>query len=393
MPSPSNDRSLRVVYLDHTGAPSGAELALARLLPGLPDVDAHVILGEGGPLAEQLDRAGAEVEVLALASAARGLDRSRVGPRVPLGAVGATSAYVLRLARRLRALRPDVVHANSLKSGVYGSVAARLARRPFVWHVHDRIAADYMPSAAATMIRSMLATLPDAVIANSETTRATLGALRRPAVRTIGNALPATLLDGGVPHVEHSPLCIGLVGRIAPWKGQDVFLRAFARAFSGDETRAVIVGAPLFGQDDVERSLRALATELHIEDRVEFRGFRDDVAAELARLDVVVHASTLPEPFGQVVVEGMAAGLPVIAAVPGGPAEIVDDGVTGLLYPAGDISALAHSMRRLADDRDERLRLGRAGRERARDFSAARIGSAVRDLYTTVLRRKAGAPS
>src|ERR1700732_5318634 len=59
MPSPSNDRSLRVVYLDHTGAPSGAELALARLLPGLPDVEAHVILGEDGPLAEQLDRAGA----------------------------------------------------------------------------------------------------------------------------------------------------------------------------------------------------------------------------------------------------------------------------------------------------------------------------------------------
>jgi glycosyltransferase involved in cell wall biosynthesis len=112
------------------------------------------------------------------------------------------------------------------------------------------------------------------------------------------------------------------------------------------------------------------------------------VNAELTRLDVVVHASRLPEPFGQVVVEGMAAGLPVVAAVPGGPAEIVDDGVNGLLYPAGDTVALARALRTLADDRDLRGRLGRAARRRAQDFSAARIGAAVQDIYATVLDRR-----
>jgi glycosyltransferase involved in cell wall biosynthesis len=388
MPSTTNDPRLRVVYLDHTGVPSGAELALVRLLPGLPDVDAHAILAASGPLAEYLGRAGAVVEVLELAPSAQRLNRSRVGAKVPIGAVGATAGYVVRLARRLRALDADIVHANSLKAGVYGGLAARLARVPFVWQVHDRVASDYMPAAATRMIRLMLATLPDAVISNSETTRATLGALRRPVVRTIGNAVPASLLDKTGPVVEHDPLRIGLIGRIAPWKGQDVFLEAFARAFPDDSTRAVIVGAPLFGEDDVERSLHQLAHRLGIDERVEFRGFRDDVNAELTRLDVVVHASRLPEPFGQVVVEGMAAGLPVVAAVPGGPAEIVDDGVNGLLYPAGDTVALARALRTLADDRDLRGRLGRAARRRAQDFSAARIGAAVQDIYATVLDRR-----
>jgi glycosyltransferase involved in cell wall biosynthesis len=393
MPSTPSDRRLRVVYLDHTGVPSGAELALARLLPGLPDVDASVILAEDGPLADHLRHAGAAVELLELAPGARRLDRSRVGTRIPVGAVGATAGYVVRLARRLRALDPDIVHANSLKAGVYGGLAARMLRRPFVWQIHDRLATDYMPAAATRLIRTMLATLPDGVIANSETTRATLGRLRRPVVRTIGNALPAALLDNGAPPVEHDPLRVGLIGRIAPWKGQDVFLQAFARAFGDDTTRAVIVGAPLFGQDDVQRSLHELAEKLRIDDRVEFRGFRDDVAAELTRLDVVVHASTLPEPFGQVVVEGMAAGLPVVAAVPGGPAEIVADGLNGLLYPAGDTVALAQAMRTLADDPALRARLGASARQRAADFSAARIGAAVRDLYVTVLaRRRHGAP-
>ncbi len=388
MPSPTSPTRRRVVYLDHTAVPSGAELALARLLPGLPDIDAHVILGEDGALAEHLRRAGATVEVLELAQGARRLERGRVGARVPAGAAVATAAYVARLARRLQVLQPSIVHANSLKAGVYGGLAARLVRRPFVWQVHDRLATDYMPATAIRMVRAMLATLPDAVVANSETTRATLGSVRRPIVRTIGNALPAALLDRGERPAEHDPLRVGLVGRIAPWKGQDVFLHAFARAFPDDSTRAVIVGAPLFGQDDVRDSLHELARTLRIEDRVEFRGFRDDVGAELARLDVVVHASTIPEPFGQVVVEGMAAGLAVVAAVPGGPAELVDDGVNGLLYPAGDAVALSRALRTLAADRDLRTRLGHAARERARDFSAERVGAEMRSLYDAVLGRR-----
>ena len=92
-----------------------------------------------------------------------------------------------------------------------------------------------------------------------------------------------------------------MIARLTPWKGQDVFLRAFAQAFRGTATRAHLVGSAMFGEDEVEGQLRGLAVELGIEHQVDFRGFREDVWAELAQLDIAVHASLTPEPFGQVV--------------------------------------------------------------------------------------------
>jgi glycosyltransferase involved in cell wall biosynthesis len=177
------------------------------------------------------------------------------------------------------------------------------------------------------------------------------------------------------------------VGRLAPWKGQDVFLRAFAEAFAGGPQRAVVVGAPLFGQEEVAYSdgLRALAGELGIGPRVDFRGHRADVASELRELDVLVHASTIAEPFGQVVAEGMAAGLAVLATAAGGPTEIVTDGVDGLLYPPGDVRALALLLRRVDADAGLRVRLGAAARDRAAAFSPAAVAERVMTAYERAL--------
>jgi glycosyltransferase involved in cell wall biosynthesis len=182
------------------------------------------------------------------------------------------------------------------------------------------------------------------------------------------------------------PLRLGIVGRVAPWKGQHVFLSAFAEAFPEESARAVVIGDALFeGDKSYAADLRALAEELGIASRVDFLGFTEEVPAELARLDMLVHSSVVPEPFGQVVVEGMAAGLPVVATDGGGPREIITDGVDGLLYPAGDQQALAEVLRRLAADPVLRARLGRAGQSRATQFSTSQIAPRVVDVYRTVL--------
>ena len=96
-----------------------------------------------------------------------------------------------------------------------------------------------------------------------------------------------------------------MVGRIARWKGQHVFLEAFARAFRDGSETAALVGEAMFGEADEAYGveLREKARMLGIADRVDFRGFREDVWAELAGMDVVVHASITPEPFGQVIVD------------------------------------------------------------------------------------------
>jgi glycosyltransferase involved in cell wall biosynthesis len=384
----ARDERLRVVYLDHIARLSGGEIALLRLLPHLTEVNAHVILGEEGPLVDRLHHAGVSVEVLPIAANARDLrkDALRLDAISPV-LLAHSAEYIVRLARRLRRLKPDLVHANSLKSGVYGAFAARAAHVPLVWHVHDRISNDYLPAAAAKGVRFLARRLSDAVVANSASTLDTLDLRGHPQI----SAVVANVLVIPPPHDrDRSPArpiatTFGMVGRIAPWKGQDFFLRAFAQAFPDGAQRAIIVGSAMFGEADFERSLAVLAAELGIDSRVEFRGFRDDVFGELSGFDVLVHASITPEPFGQVVLEGMAVGLPVIAPDDGGPAELIDDGKTGRLFRRGDAASLALALRELADKPDLRKRLGTAAAAAAGAYTPELVVGTLLDVYGRVL--------
>jgi glycosyltransferase involved in cell wall biosynthesis len=380
-----------VVVVGHCAALSGAELAILRLLRALGDsVEPHVVLGEEGPLLRRLRLAGISSEVLPLPRAALETTRDRVGARVPPGREAALAAvYAVRLARRLRRLQPDLVHANSLKALLYGGLAARLAGIPVVWHVRDRIADDYLPRAGVRLVGSLARHLPDAVIANSHETLERLHAASNGATRKFPHAVvydPVDLRPGARPSYD-GPLRVGMVGRIAPWKGQDVFLRAFAYAFEGGDERAGVVGAPLFGEEAFDRSLRQLTRRLGLSERVDFVGFQEDIAGQLAQLDVLVHASRLPEPLGQVVQEGMRAGLPVVAADAGGPAEVIASGETGFLYPPGDVRALADALTTLAADPGLRVRVGAAAVASSRVFDPERVAPQVLDLYRTVLGR------
>lgn len=374
----------RILFVDHCALRSGAELALARLLPFL-DVDAHVVLGEDGPLVELLRSQGTSCEVLALSGAVTDVrkDDVRAG-RLPLAGVVGAGRSVLALRRRIRQLQPDIVHTNSLKAALYGGVAAKLAGVPVVWHLRDRIASDYLPGGAVRLVRFLASRLPDAIIANSAATLATAGEV----------TVPTSVVPSPVPMPPPAPdrppggdLVVGMVGRLAAWKGQDVFLAAFARAFPEGGARAILVGGALFGEDDFEAQLHELAEGPALAGRVELTGHLDEVVGQLQRFDVLVHASVVAEPFGQVVVEGMAAGLPVIASAAGGPAEIITHGVDGLLHTPGDVAELAALLSSLAADPALRSSLGVAGRRRAADYAPEHVAAAVLDVYRVVSGR------
>lgn len=376
---------LRVVYLDHSAELSGAELALLRLLPILVDkIDAHVILAQNGPLADRLVSAGVSTEVLPMAEDARGLARDRIdAPGVPGAILAQTAHYSLAVARRLRRLHPDLVHTNSLKAGVYGGLAARAARVPAVWHLHDRIAHDYLPPAAVRLVRTLIRRLPTAVIANSQTTLNTVVA---PGLFAEVIPCPVPIVSPQPPRLGTRTLHLGMVGRLAPWKGQHLFLDAFAKAFPRGGAEATLVGAAMFGDAAYEQTLRDQVTRLALQDRVHMTGFVDDVGRELAAFDLLVHASVIPEPFGQVILEGMAAGLAVAAPRVGGPAEIITNERNGLLYRAGDAEALAQTLIRLATNPVLRAELGAAAQQRARDFAPEVVGLELTRFYHRTLR-------
>lgn len=382
-----DQKRLRVAYIGHTAQLSGGELALVRLLPALTKVEPSVLLAEDGPLVGRLRDAGIPVQILPMGAAARDVrrDRVRVG-RLPLAALLGTFAATWRLVRHLRANRPDLIHTNTLKAALYGGVAGRLAGIPVVWHLRDRIAPDYLPGPAVKLVRLASRILPSAVIGNSEATLATLrrrGALNRIYDAVVPSPVFAETRDM-VSGPSDRPFTVGLVGRLAPWKGQDVFLRAFALTFPDGDARARIVGAAMFGEDSWADSLRALANDLEIGDRVDFVGFADDVGAEYRRLDLFVHASVIPEPFGQVIFEAMACGTPVLTPASGGPGEILADGVDGVLYRMGDVQALAAQLQRLEADPDLRARIGLEGRRRVAEFTPDKVAARVMDVYGKV---------
>jgi glycosyltransferase involved in cell wall biosynthesis len=385
---PAGTARTRVVYLDHIARLSGGEIALVRLLTAVrADVEAHVILGEDGPLVEKLQDAGAIVEIMPMSDGLRDARKGTMTARsLPWKSSLDFVRYVLVLRRRLKQLNPDLVHTNSLKSALYGGLAGRLARVPVVWHIRDRIADDYLPVPAVKVIRLLSHFLPTKIIVNSVTTLSTLPLSARSDVlynAVVPDVIPAMAVRRQLP--AEAPLMVGMVGRIAAWKGQDVFLRAFAEAFPDGLERARLIGVAMFGEEMYERELHELVENLGLQDRVQWRGFRSDMPAELAELSVLVHCSITAEPFGQVVVEGMAAGLPVIAAAAGGPMEVIDDGRDGLLTQPGDVTALAQALRGLRDDPAQRARLGVAASQSATRFSPEAAAKNLAGIYQRVL--------
>lgn len=175
---------LRVVFVDHVARLSGAEIAMARLTRAADEVQATVILAEDGPLASALREAGAQVELLPMAESTRGLTRAELqARRTRMGASVEVARYAGRLRKRLAELKPDIVHTNSLKSGVNGTVAARLAGVPCVWSLQDHLTPEYLPPQVAGTMRLIVSTAPSALAVPSQSTLRAVGTRRRPGLR------------------------------------------------------------------------------------------------------------------------------------------------------------------------------------------------------------------
>lgn len=405
----SAPREPKVVVLDHTATEGGAEIALLRLSRRLrlDGVDVRVLLLGHGPLVARLERAGVPTTVHDLDSRVTEVSRhSAFRPSAVLSNALRTARSIPALVRRIKRMDVDLVVANSLKSALIVATVAPFAHRRWAWHLHDRLSPDYLPRATTLLLRLLATVGPRMIIANSQAVRSTLPRSARPRTRVaypgieMTDTEPATDVESALARSDRgtSPI-IGMLGRVSPTKGQREFVRAaaiVARAYPSARFR--IVGAPLFGEEEYADSVRGEAARLGLT-TLQFAGWTDDPASELDGFDVFVHASPVPEPFGQVIVEAMLAGTPVVATRAGGVPEIVDPDATsdptasfaltgyGALIAPGDPLALAQAVEScLADQALADERAASARRMARSRFDIATSAQIVRAAWRECLR-------
>lgn len=399
----------RVLFIEHSEGLSGSTVSLAHLVSGLDHerYEPLVVLSWPDQAAYLRDVVGSAVDTTvircrrslkwtrsaeALIAAATHLGRvARRGAYSTLSVLDlpcVIAPYVARLYAWARARRIDLIHQNN-GFDVPALALAHLLGVPLLAYQRGE-------EWNSPMVR-WLAPRVDFYVANSQATlRSVLALGVNPAKTTViyppvvFTSSPDTLRVRAIRvklGIGETASCFGIVGNLVEWKGQKVFLRAARRVLEAvPRSIAVVVGDVQGGPPEYRRQLEALTRELGIEDRTVFTDFRRDVADVMAALDVVVHASVAPEPFGRVIAEAMALGRPVVASRAGGPLEIVVDGQNGYLVPPGDEAALAARVIELLRDRRLAREIGeRASRDARARFSLAGHVERVEAVYRGLL--------
>jgi len=399
---------VRIAFLSVSAAFGGSESALYQLVRGVrrrsPATDCIAIVPREGALAQRVRETGASVRVLAMPDglASFGEWSLRGAPAATrsaamLSAVASIGPYQRTLQSLLAEIDPDVIHTNGFKLHVLGSRAAP-REAAVVWHLHEYLSNRPL---SRWLLRHHVSRTA-AVVANSRS-------VAEDARSALGGAVPVTAIYNAVDLTEFSPsgpaadldalsgltptprgvVRVGLVATFARWKGHEIFLRALSLVRA--PIRAYVVGGPMYdtaGSQHTLDELRASARSLGVADRVGFSGFVARPAEAMRALDVVVHASTDPEPFGLVIAEGLATGRALIVSAAGGAAELVSDAADALTFTPGDVPALARSIDRLAEDVALRARLGTAARATAeRRFEPDAFTHAFLEIYGHVAPR------
>jgi glycosyltransferase involved in cell wall biosynthesis len=292
----------------------------------------------------------------------------------------------------IREQKIDLVHTHSNISHAKPElVAARLAGIPCVAHAHA-----YMEP---TQVEKILSKWVDAYIyiSNDIAEHHYRRGFPRSNGRIIHNGVDLKRYpENGTSkevrsefNIKADHILIGLIGRIDWWKGHEYFLEAFAEAANKTPAlRGIVIGAPSTGEKNLRfyKMLREKSAALNLKDKLIFTGYRQDVPRLIAAIDIVVHASSEPEPFGLVAIEGMASGKPVVATEAGGILDIIQNNVNGLLVPCKDSKAMAEAIMELAFNKKKAEDLGRAARQRIVDkFTIKHQTLAVEKLYDSLL--------
>lgn len=406
---------MRILFANPISALGGAELFLLEMLAELsdrdPSIELHLVSGTDGALLERAAQMGVECQCVPMQptllrvgdSAIRGIYGYKIGNVLTSGIsaiLGGASliSYARRFRRVVDSIRPSIVVSNGLKfhaiTGLSGTGNARL-----VWFMHD-----YLSSRA--LMRNVLPKLAGSVsliLANSRSVADDIGRLIPLPQREVvycgidrqhfapgqgdGRWLDQLAESNPLPS---NAVRVGMVATFARWKGQDLFIDAAARVLQQTLSSPVgfyIIGGPIYsthGSQYTLEELRGIVEHYGLEEHIRFVPFQDDTSAIYRSLDVVVHASKHPEPFGRTILEAMSCGRSVIATQAGGAIEIFKCGESALGFPLGDTVALSHAMTSLIGSPHRRVELGKKARESTVAFSRAVMGERLQACLETL---------
>lgn len=382
---------MKILFYSHTGEVSGAERVLLLILSRLNRNRFEAVLL--CPRAGQLQK-----DARALNVPCANVDQLNARFTWRIAAlIRYFSSFVLTMAQvrtQVREQQPDVIHANSVRAGLVISAATLGFGISIVWHVHDLLPQHPL----STGIRLFTLLLPPArivVVANAAAERFKGRLLRhfprRVDFAVIHNAVEAAKLNsraisGSIRkdlRLRNNDRLAGIVGNLSPVKGQLELIRAFAKARKRIPNLALlVVGSTLFNRGDgYQKQLSAEVRALGLDHCIRFLGQRNDVAAIMGALDLLV-INSRSEAFPLVALEGMAAGVPVLATAVGGLPELIKHEQNGWLVPFGDEEKLIDGMVSLLEDRDSTAQLAIHARQHvARTFPVHKFITRLEAVY------------
>jgi glycosyltransferase involved in cell wall biosynthesis len=356
---------IRILYISPNSCLYGAEQSLLLLIRGL-DTSKYtpiVLCPEYGPFTVKLDQYNIQYQVHRY---------EFINKRTPMNYL----LWLEKCKKIIKIIKPTIIHCNERHVCQFISPLSKLFHIPIVCHVRQYI--NYYED-LITFSR-----FSDKLISNSFAMQSNLVGLgyKTNKIKVIYNPIE-DIYNSLSTRNTTGKVNIGIIGQVIPRKGHDILFSSLAAVTTrnwechiyGDVTSNILYRS----------ELKCMANELNIADRLIWHGYRNDPTSIFAKLDLVVVPSR-EETFGRVAAEAMYASLPVIAANVGGLPEVIDDGITGLLFPSQDVSALAKAIEALIVDQARRHRFGILGRERASSlFNVDAHINAVIKIYKDLL--------
>jgi len=286
-----------------------------------------------------------------------------------------------------------LLHSNDLRTNLYASFVGKFYHIPVIWHARNLIYKELID------YEKWLSFLPDTIICNGEGIAKRFSFFGKifKKIKIVYTGIDVNKYNPNIDsssirkelNIKKDEIVLAVIGRIGEGKGQDDFIKAssiVAKQFVN--VKFLIVGSAVTNEDCWrEKYLMNLVKQLNLENKVYFIGFRKDIENILASIDIFV-LSSYAEPFGRSLLEAMACGKPVIATNTGGTYEIVSDGETGILIPPKNPIKLAEAMKKLIEDENLRIKMGKAGRLKVKKlFDIKKCIKILEDEYIKLLEK------